>query len=239
MQAIVTLLILLVCVPASVAADAFTVSDLRCEDLVDPLGIDTAKPRLSWRMEAAYNGAVQKSYPVLCATSPELLREGAADLWDSGKVETDQSQHVVNGGKALQRGVPCFWTVQIWNERGDASDWSPPTIWTTFDMTSSSARKAQWITQNHKGAAVPWMRRSVDLDCPRQRAYIYVNAMGYFQLSINGTRVSSAHREHSTRSWRSSKQGQLPSQRLFQVADCFASAVSHFSCVGGPRRFIA
>ncbi len=34
------------------AADTFSVTDLRCEDLVDPLGIDVATPRLSWRMQA-------------------------------------------------------------------------------------------------------------------------------------------------------------------------------------------
>lgn len=173
------------------AADAFSVTDLRCEGLVDPLGIDTATPRLSWRMTADYNGAAQTAYHVLCATSPKLLREGAADLWDSGRVETDQSQYVAYAGKKLERGTPCYWTVRIWNEKKDASNWGDTGSWTTFDMTSDSDWDAKWITQNYKGSAVPWLRRSFELDAVPARAYIYVNALGYFQLFINGKRVGS------------------------------------------------
>ena len=183
-------LILFCIFPMAVSAgETFSVSDLRCEDLVDPLGVDVAKPRLSWRMRADYNGAAQKAYRVLCATSPKLLKEGSADLWDSGKVESDQSQLVPYGGKKLERGVPCYWSVQIWNEKGSKSDWSKPGIWTAFDMTSDSDWKAKWITQNYKSTAVPWMRRSFQLDAAPARAYIYVNVLGYFRLFINGKRV--------------------------------------------------
>jgi alpha-L-rhamnosidase len=83
--------LLLACLSTVFAAETFSVTDPRCEDLVNPLGIDVAQPRLSWRMQADYNGAAQKAYRVLCATSPDRLREGAADLWDLGRVETDQS----------------------------------------------------------------------------------------------------------------------------------------------------
>jgi alpha-L-rhamnosidase len=175
----------------AVANDSFSVDDLRCEDLVNPVGIDAAKPRLSWRMEAEHHGAAQTAYRVLCATSPELLQEGAADLWDSGRIETDRSRHIEYGGKKLPRGVRCHWTVRTWNEKGDASDWCRPGSWTTFDMTSDSDWQAQWITQNHKGSAVPWLRRSFQLDHAPEKAFIYVNALGYFQLFINGERVGS------------------------------------------------
>lgn len=182
-------LLLLACVPAAFAADTFSVTDLRCEDLVNPLGVDVENPRLSWRMEADYNGAAQKAYRVLCATSPKLLKDGSADLWDSGKVESDQSRLVPYGGKKIQRNTPCYWTVQIWNEKGEPSDWSTPGYWTVFDMTSDKDWQAKWITQNHKGSAVPWLRRSFQLDGVPARAYIYVNVLGYYQLYINGKRV--------------------------------------------------
>lgn len=197
------LLIMPCLLPATVfAADTFAVVDLRCEDLVNPLGVDVQPPRLSWRMQADYNGAAQTAYQVLCATSPELLREGAADLWDSGRTETDQSRYVAYGGKKLERGVPCHWTVRIWNEKREASAWGSPGLWTVFDMTSASdpsspssaaaSWKAKWITQNYKGNAVPWLRRSFQLESAPAKAYIYVNALGYFQLFINGKRVGDA-----------------------------------------------
>lgn len=70
--------------------ERFSVQDLRCEDLVDPIGIDVSQPRLSWRMRAETNGAGQTAYRILCATTVEFLKEGSADLWKSGKVDTDE-----------------------------------------------------------------------------------------------------------------------------------------------------
>jgi alpha-L-rhamnosidase len=86
----------------------FTLTDLRCEGLIDPLGIDVAEPRLSWRMVSSACGAAQTAWQVLCATDQRLLKDGEADLWDSGKVTTDQSQHVKYLGKPIARGIPCY-----------------------------------------------------------------------------------------------------------------------------------
>ncbi len=181
-----------------------TVSDLRCEDLVDPLGIDILKPRLSWRMLSSENGAAQSAYQVLVATSPELLppspglrrtsKQGSADLWDSGKIVTDACQYIQYEGKTLPRGVPYYWAVRIWpalsgvegDEKGAESPWSRPAMWTYFDMTATQDWQAKWITD---GSSSPWLRQSVEFKDVPTRAYIYVNALGYFQLFINGKRV--------------------------------------------------
>jgi len=184
------LLSLVMTVPAMAATSThgvgLAVADLRCEDLVDPLGIDIIKPRLSWRMLSNKNGAAQSAYHVLAATSPELLKVGSADLWDSGKVSTGQSQHIVYAGKSLSRGIAHYWTVRIWNKEGDVSSWSKPAVWTLFNMPSDEDWQAKWITE---GSSSPWLRKSAELSGTPERAYIYVNALGYFQLFINGKRV--------------------------------------------------
>jgi hypothetical protein len=82
-------------------------SDLRCEDLVDPIGIDIARPRLSWQMRLGHNGAAQTAYRIRCVTSPDLLKEGSADLWDSGKRVTAQSQHIVYTAKNSHAALPA------------------------------------------------------------------------------------------------------------------------------------
>lgn len=163
-----------------------SVINLRCEDLVDPVGIDVVKPRLSWQMRSDRNGAAQTAYQVLCATAPELLTDGTADLWNSGKVAVNQSQGVVYGGKTLTRGNPHYWTVRIWDETGEASAWSKPAFWTRFDMPRDNDWQAKWITDE---ASSPWFRQTLELDANPARAYIYVNALGYFNLYINGKRV--------------------------------------------------
>lgn len=170
----------------SADASAFYATDLRCENLEDPLGIYTSQPRLSWRMVSDAQGAAQSAYRILCATDPAILCPGKADLWDTGKVPADTSRLIPYGGKEIQRGIPSYWTVRIWNERGVASAWSEQAVWTYAGMASSRDWQARWITNN---TSSPWLRRTFDLESVPSRAYIYCNVVGYFKLFINGKRV--------------------------------------------------
>ena len=60
--------------------------DLRCEYLRDPLGIDAARPRLSWALRGGARGERQSAYRVVVATTVEKALAGTGDLWDSGEV---------------------------------------------------------------------------------------------------------------------------------------------------------
>lgn len=84
-------------------AAAFALRDLRCESQSNPLGIDAAPPRLSWKLADARRGARQTAYRVICASSPEVLTKDNGDLWDSGKVVAEQSHLVEYGGKPLDQ----------------------------------------------------------------------------------------------------------------------------------------
>ncbi len=44
---------------------------LRCEYLADPLGVDTASPRLSWLVESPQRGDRQKAYHILVSSASE------------------------------------------------------------------------------------------------------------------------------------------------------------------------
>lgn len=179
-------IIVLILALQSLAQGDFPVTDLRCEGLINPLGIDVVQPRLSWRMEAQGNGDAQTAYQVLCATDPMLLKEGAADLWDSGKVTSNQSRLVAYAGKQVSRGVPVHWTVRVWDQDGKMVAPAQPAMWTRFDMTSNDQWQGKWITFN---TSSPWLRRLMEIKATPKRAFIYVNALGYFQLFINGKRV--------------------------------------------------
>jgi len=172
--------------PTAMAPGVLAATDLRCEGLVDPLGIDIVRPRLSWQMRSNNQGASQTYYQIRSATAPDLLKEGTADLWDSGKVASNQSQHIIYAGEELLRGLPSYWTVRIWNEKGDASAWSNPAVWMYSGMHTNQDWEAKWITDN---TSSPWLRQSLELEATPASAYIYVNALGYFQLFINGKRV--------------------------------------------------
>lgn len=119
--------------------------ELRCEYREDPQGIDSRAPRLSWQIAAPPDarGVRQTAFRVLVATNERLLKEGRADLWDSGTVESDQSVQVEYAGRPLESRVRCCWKVKVWTTHGAA--WSRPATW-TMGLLDEKAWTAQWIS---------------------------------------------------------------------------------------------
>lgn len=107
--------------------------DLRCEYLIDPVGVDEASPRFSWRLavsEPARRGVHQSAYRILVATSKDLLKPRLADLWDSGQVASADTFGIAYLGKRLQPGADAFWKVRVFDEQGKPSPWSSVGRWT-------------------------------------------------------------------------------------------------------------
>src|SRR5262245_45641593 len=101
----------------------------RCEYFVNPLGIDAPRPRLSWIVNDPRRGAMQGAYHVLAASSIEALKSDRGDVWDSGKVASDQSIHVEYAGPALRSRQRVYWKVRTWDRDGAASPWSEIAWW--------------------------------------------------------------------------------------------------------------
>jgi len=120
---------------------------LRCEYLVNPLGIDAEKPRLSWIIEdgsaSEVRGQKQTAYQVWVASTPELLAKGQGDLWDSGKVMSDATAHIEYGGKPLTSRQQCFWKVKTWVSDGTSSE-SKPASW-EMGLLKPEDWKAKWV----------------------------------------------------------------------------------------------
>src|ERR1051326_2445286 len=98
---------------------ALTPVHLRCEYLVDPLAVDSEQPRLSWELESPQREQKQAAYQILTATSVEKLDRGEADLWDSGKVPSDQSIQIAYAGRSLASRQQVFWKVRAWRTSND------------------------------------------------------------------------------------------------------------------------
>ncbi|MCX6875466.1 MAG: family 78 glycoside hydrolase catalytic domain [Verrucomicrobia bacterium] len=131
------------------SAAAVELANLRCEYLTDPLGIDVAKPRLSWKAEdksqkAEDRGQKQSAYQVLVASTPEFLAKDQGDLWDSGKVTSDASSQIEYGGKPLQSRQQCFWKVKAWHTNDNDSSESKPASW-EMGLLKNDDWKAKWI----------------------------------------------------------------------------------------------
>jgi alpha-L-rhamnosidase len=130
------------CLPAAPAAD---LTSLRCEYRVNPFGIDLEKPRLAWVIESDQRGELQTAYQVMVASTPELLARDRADLWDTGKVDSDQSIQVQYAGKPLSSRTRCHWKVRVWDRNGHPSSWSRPALWTMGLLSPEEWQPAKWI----------------------------------------------------------------------------------------------
>src|SRR5215210_7718011 len=91
---LILFLSLLVCSGRASAFDALRISNLQCEMLNNPKGIDATKPRFSWQAAVEERGMKQTAYQVIVASSLSKLANNDGDLWNSGKLSSDQSIQV-------------------------------------------------------------------------------------------------------------------------------------------------
>jgi hypothetical protein len=114
--------------------------------MVDPLGVDSDPPRLSWKLEGdGTRGLGQGAWRVVVASSPGLLDADQGDVWDSGRVESGEQIHVPYTGRPLRSSEQVFWKVRVWDGEGRVSDWSAPATW-TMGVLDPGDWQAAWIT---------------------------------------------------------------------------------------------
>jgi alpha-L-rhamnosidase len=196
--------------------EAIRAENLRCEYARNPLGVDVARPRLSWTLESARRGASQAAYQIQVGS-----RAGEADLWDSGRVESAESIHIPYGGRELEPVRRAFWRVRVWDEAGRASGWSDSAYWET-GLIRPEEWKAQWIAFSEavsqdlgallQGARWIWFpeeeppaerryfRRSFKIDGAVRSAKMVMTVDDQFELYVNGKQVAKS--EAVTDAWK-------------------------------------
>ena len=83
------LLLLTISFSAQAQSARTLVSNLRCEYLENPLGVDVSNPRFSWMLVDNTLGAKQEAFQILVSTDSLKIAKGIGDSWDSGKVSSD------------------------------------------------------------------------------------------------------------------------------------------------------
>lgn len=168
---------------ALATASPATPVDLRCENTLDPLGVDVPAPRLSWRLQSG----VQSAYRILVASSPALLQAGRGDLWDSGRIESDDTTLIPYGGVPLTSSQRVAWRVTSWDERGAASD-SATASWTMGVLRPEDWR-ASWISSPGAMETV-LLRRQFSIRPGLTRAIVHVSGLGQYAMTLNGEPIS-------------------------------------------------
>lgn len=151
-------------------------SNLRCEYMTGPMGVDTPHPRFYWVPRHAERGAQPAAYQI-------VVTNGAGEMvWDSGKVVSPESTHVAYAGKALESGKSYSWKVRYWDQAGRPSPYSSTAHFDT-GLLAASDWKAKWIRGGNQA------RKEFTLDAKPVRARAYVAGIGYYELRINGRKV--------------------------------------------------
>ncbi len=181
-------------VRAYAATPDLRATNLRCEYLVDPVGVDAQQPRLSWIVESPARGQEQSAYRIVVASSPAVLRQNRGDLWDTGKVASHETAQIAYAGKPLASCQVCWWKVQVWDAGDAASDWSAPSSW-TMGLLQASDWTGKWIGAAPEEGGDPvyrpaaMLRHTFQVKGAPARALLIVTAAGLYQAHVNGKRV--------------------------------------------------
>lgn len=164
-----------------------------CEYHVNPIGIDVAQVRFSWKMTSDKLNVLQTAYEIKVASSPKALKKNADLLWSTGKVESDQSLGVVYQGTPLESMQRAYWQVRVWDNNGKVSSWSAPAYW-EMGLLSASDWSADWVTyqgEEWKGSSMQgqYYRKEFKATKKVQTARVYVSSLGLYQLFLNGEKV--------------------------------------------------
>lgn len=168
---------------------------LLCEYQQNPLGLDV-QPRFSWQLDNPKdNNVMQTAYEIRVAKNGSSLEEGKDLVWQTGKVESDQSLLIPYGGPAPKSRERFFWQVRIWDNQGNSSPWSEVQSW-EMGLLNPGDWKGQWIQSGLPGDSVngpvPLFRKSFDVAKDVSFARAYITAKGVYEAYIDGKRIGNA-----------------------------------------------
>ncbi len=186
-----TFKILLLCLISftGLSAQQLSVNSLTVEHKVNPIGMDVAQPRLSWKISASGNNVMQTAYQIRVATNASFA--SSSIVWNSGKVISDESILQKYAGNELKSGQRYYWQVKVWDNKGRTSKWSQTAFWET-GLLSPLDWKAQWIEfteAKDRYIPAPYFRKEFDVSKKVSKAVIYATAHGLYELHLNGEKV--------------------------------------------------
>jgi len=185
--------------------------NLKCEYLSNPIGNDTKSPRFSWMIDHEERNQKQSVYQILVASDKYLLNTNNVDLWDSGKIDSENHFNIIYKGKSLESDKTYYWKVRWWDMNSKESKYSEIASFGTA-LFEESDWTAKWISRPEfldkaslrkfrykSGPRAPfgrikevhgvYLRKEFQLFKPIKSAKVYICGIGYYELRINGDKI--------------------------------------------------
>ena len=168
-----------------------SVTNLLCENKVNPVTIDEQQPRLSWQLVSPERNVMQTAYEIRVSTDRDQLTKGNKLVWNSGKIAGGQSVHVPYRGEALKPATYYYWQVRVWDNKTKTSAWSTPASWQTG--LKANDWKASWIRAGFPEDTItrpsPLFRKVFTITKPIKTATAFITSHGMYEARINDKRV--------------------------------------------------
>lgn len=171
----------------------FEISAVYCEYQQNPIGIGVTKPRLGWKLHSDERAVIQTAYEIEIAAESDF----ASILWQSGRVNSEQSTHVEQDSFVAESCKRYYYRVRAWNQNGDETAWSAVAFW-EMGLLSPDEWLGDWIAAPLAMLPIeaepsPLMRRSFELTGKVKEARVYATALGIYELELNGQRVGDSY----------------------------------------------
>jgi alpha-L-rhamnosidase len=174
---------------------ALSVINLKCENLANPLGLDLLSPQLCWQLISELRNQRQTAYQIVASDQEKLLADNSGNLWDTGKIISNETVNIPYRGKALTSMLKIFWKVRVWDASDHPSEWSDVAFW-EMGYLKTTDWKAKWIgmvedqyPDSAQTGPAPYFRKVFQISSEIISARIMVSGLGFYELSLNGVKV--------------------------------------------------
>jgi alpha-L-rhamnosidase len=172
--------------------------NLRCENIMNPLGINVGNPLLSWTLKSDQRNQVQSAYEIIVDDHFKNAKQHKGAIWSSGKITSSENVNVMYTGKPLAPRKRYFWRVRVYDANGQPSQWSS-VAWFETAMLKDTDWQATWISDGSAPPArdedaynsdpMPLFRKEFKASKKIEAARLYISGMGYYEAYLNGKKV--------------------------------------------------
>ena len=214
-KAIFLLILFISIISTTFCQNILTITDLKCENKISPMGVENRNPRLNWVLKSTERNQGQTAYRILVADNLASLKLNLGNIWDSKKVISDRSILVEFNGRPLQSGKKYYWKVKVWNRQGIESPWSGDATFSTGLDTPSDWSNAHWIGFERlkdsmllvpgihgsgdkagklalQRPVVPMFRKEFTVTKKINSAQLFISGLGQYEASINGVKTGNS-----------------------------------------------
>lgn len=166
----------------------FRIEKIRIDYLQNPQGV-SGRPQFLWVMESDKKCVKQTAYRL------QIGKEGdfSEPVYDSGKVETEQSAQISPEGFWMETLTSYCARVKVWNNYGEESAWSAPADFLSA-LKDSTEWKAEFISgetasKDKEYSRGTYVRGRFYLEKEVKSARLVSTALGIYHAYLNGTKV--------------------------------------------------